>query len=101
MLNILGIKTVKRMVKPMTNYRAVIEELTKRYDTLSDRVDVLYCACNDLLKFAQFVAEEVVVDGDEWAYNQMSFPELACRKLYKLGIVGEKDGRWTYERKES
>lgn len=85
----------------MTNYRAIIEALTKKYDALSDRVDVLSWAYNDLLKFVHFVAEEVTVDGDEWAYNQMSFPELACRKLYKLGIVGEKDGKWTYERKET
>lgn len=64
-----------------------------------------FCEMNEnkvkeLIKFAHFVAKEVVLEGDRWESNYMSFPELACRRLYKLGII-EKDGsRWYYEEPE-
>ena len=50
----------------------------------------------ELLAFARFVAEEVVVDDDEWENNKhYAFPEIICRKLNNLGIV-EKDGAFYY-----
>ena len=55
-------------------------------------------AINGLMAFARFVAEEVVVDDNEWGNNQNTFPEIACRKLFKLGIVSKIDDEmWHYE----
>lgn len=74
-------------------------EATEDPDNFMMDTVALWGANQALLDFAHFVAEEVTVDGDEWAYEQFSFPELACRRLHKLGIVGEEDGRWVYEPK--
>ena len=49
-----------------------------------------------LLDFANWVAKEVI-DDDNWARNNMSFQEIACRKLAKIGIIQEKDGKYIYE----
>ena len=49
------------------------------------------------MEFARFVAEEVVVDDDEWGNNQNAFPEIACRKLFKLGILSRDGEMWHYE----
>ena len=76
-----------------------IEDMTYDIDCFMDATTETFAANQALLDFAHFVAEEVVVDGDEWAYSQFSFPELACRRLYKLGIIGEEDGKWVYEPK--
>ncbi len=46
--------------------------------------------------FARWVAVEVI-DEELWTYNYLSFAELACRKLVKLGIMQESDGEYTYE----
>lgn len=46
--------------------------------------------------FAKWVAVEVI-DEELWTYNHLSFAELACRKLVKLGIMQESDGEYTYE----
>lgn len=54
-------------------------------------------AIEELLDFAHFVASNVVVSDEEWDNNMLVFPEVASRKLNKLGIV-EKDGAcWSYE----
>lgn len=49
--------------------------------------------------FARWVAVEVI-DEELWTYNYLSFAELACRKLVKLGIMQESDGEYTYEVKD-
>ena len=56
--------------------------------------------CEDLFKkamksldFAEWVASEIMPDI-EWINNRDAFPELACRRLEKLGIVEEKNGMW-------
>lgn len=49
--------------------------------------------------FARWVAKEVI-DEEMWTYNHLSFAEIACRKLVKLGIMQESDGEYTYERVE-
>ena len=54
-------------------------------------------AIEELMAFARFVAEEVVVDDNEWGNNQNAFPEIACRKLFKLGIVSKDGEIWHYE----
>lgn len=55
-------------------------------------------AIEELMAFARFVAEEVVVDDNEWGNNQNAFPEIACRKLFNLGIVSKIDDEmWHYE----
>lgn len=46
--------------------------------------------------FARWVATEVI-DEEMWTYNHLSFAEIACRKLVKLGIMQESDGEYTYE----
>jgi len=46
--------------------------------------------------FAKWVAVEVI-DEELWTYNHLSFAEIACRKLVKLGIMQESDGEYTYE----
>ena len=51
----------------------------------------------ELMAFARFVAEEVVIDDNEWGNNQNAFPEIACRKLFKLGIVSKDGNMWHYE----
>ena len=54
-------------------------------------------AIEELLDFAHFVASNVVVSDEEWDNNMLVFPEVASRKLNKLGIM-EKDGAcWSYE----
>lgn len=51
-----------------------------------------------LREFSEFVAEEVCRDGFEAEAG--AFAEIACRKLYNLGIV-QKDGcLWAYEPRE-
>lgn len=54
----------------------------------------------ELLDFAHFVAKEVFQDDNYWELNYRAFPELACRRLYKLGIVEKNNGAWHYEPKE-
>ena len=44
-------------------------------------------------KFAEWVASEIMPEI-EWVNNQNAFPELACRRLEKLGIVREENGMW-------
>lgn len=46
--------------------------------------------------FARWVATEVI-DEEMWTYNHLSFAELACRKLVKLGIMQESNGEYLYE----
>jgi len=45
----------------------------------------------ELYRFAKWVAKEVCQDN--FADNADAFAEIACRKLYYLGII-EKDGAW-------
>jgi len=47
------------------------------------------------LEFAEWVAEEIF--SDDWEHNKVSFEEVACRKLEKLGII-EKIGEYYYLR---
>ena len=76
-----------------------IEDMTYDIDCFNDEITAMFGTNQALLDFAHFVAEEVVVDEDEWAYEQFNFPELACRRLYRLGIIEEEDGRWVYDPK--
>lgn len=46
-------------------------------------------------EFAKFVADEIF--DENWEFNKEAFAELACRKLYQLGIVKSKDSEWIYE----
>lgn len=64
---------------------------------LSDHLKQAADAIDELMRFAHFVAREVVVSDEEWESNECAFPEIASRKLHKIGIV-EKDGAfWHYE----
>ena len=48
-----------------------------------------------LEEFVYFVAEELF--NEEWDFNSThSFPELACRKLAKLGIVEVREKEYVY-----
>ena len=48
---------------------------------------------DEALDFARWVAEEIM-DEELWELNSSAFPEIACRKLEKLGIVKSNDGCW-------
>ena len=48
------------------------------------------------LIFAMWVAEQVCRED----FESESFPELACRRLHRLGIVKRKDGNWTFDPNE-
>lgn len=47
-------------------------------------------------EFAEFVAEEIF--SEEWEFNKDSFSEIACRKLYKLGVIDKNDDEWVYKK---
>ena len=53
----------------------------------------------NLEKFAEWVASEIMSDI-EWINNRDAFPELACRRLEKLGIVRAENGEWVRTYKE-
>lgn len=61
--------------------------------TLDDAAD----AIEELMRFAHFVAREVVVTDEEWELNNMAFPEIICRKLNNLGVVSKNGELWHYE----
>lgn len=50
---------------------------------------------DQLEEFARWVAAEII-DEEMWALNYLSFAEIACRKLTKLGIMQESDGEYLY-----
>ncbi len=74
-------------------------ELCDKHDnkTLSGTYKEAADAIEELMAFARFVAEEVVVDDNEWGNNQNAFPEIACRMLFKLGIVSRDSKMWHYD----
>ena len=63
-------------------------------------VDVQKISRDKLLEFANWVAKEVI-DDDLWEINHYGFPEIACRKLVKLGIMKEEGDTYTYEYEEN
>ena len=48
-----------------------------------------------LIDFANWVANEIMSENFE--EDAEVFIEIACRKLYKLGIIKKKDDQWVYE----
>ena len=48
-----------------------------------------------LIDFAHWVANEIMSENCE--EDADVFIEIACRKLYKLGIIKKEDNRWVYE----
>lgn len=70
---------------------------TEHAEDIRQAIDIM-CKYQKLEDFAKWVAAEVI---DEelwlWTYNHLAFAELACRKLVKLGIMQESDGKYTYE----
>lgn len=50
----------------------------------------------DYKAFAEWVAREIT-DEENWECNSGAFPELACRKLNKLGVVDTDGKGWIYE----
>lgn len=53
---------------------------------------------NKWKEFAHWVAKQVI-NEENWEENNYkdAFPELALRKLYKLGIVEKDEESWYYE----
>ena len=43
--------------------------------------------------FCEWVANEII-DESEWENNCYAFPELACRRLRELGIIGSDGKNW-------
>lgn len=52
---------------------------------------------NDLMDFARWVADMIFTE-EEMDFDL--FSELACRRLWKLGIVGKDDENWIYHTEE-
>ncbi len=50
---------------------------------------------DDLKDFAKWVAREIF-DPLFDEHNHYAFVELACRRLNKLGIVGNVDNNWVF-----
>lgn len=48
-----------------------------------------------LIDFANWVAKEIM--NENFEEDADVFIEVACRKLYKLGIIKKEDNRWVYE----
>lgn len=45
-------------------------------------------------EFAEWIAQEIF--DANWDFNYAAIAELACRKLYKLGVIGKDGENWTY-----
>jgi len=54
----------------------------------------------DYKAFCEWVASEIM-DEEFWEYNCNAFPEIACRKLNKLGIVKKEGDMWVYENEKA
>ena len=50
---------------------------------------------DDYVLFCEWVAREIL-DEENWELNCDAFPELACRRLHKLGII-DTDGKCWYQ----
>ena len=80
-------------------YEALIAHLREcatidpSYNTYAEAAD----AIEELMRFAHFVAREVVVTDEEWELNNLAFPEIICRKLNNLGVVSKDGELWHYE----
>ena len=72
-----------------------VSDLEKDIEAYDIAIDTMR-KYQQLEDFARWVATEVI-DEDMWTYNHLSFAELACRKLVKLGIMQESDGEYSYE----
>ena len=70
-------------VYPNAKYK-VIEATMTRYD--------------EVINFCEWVANEVLKE-ELWEVNSDSFAEIACRKLYKLGIIEKQGDSWVYKEK--
>lgn len=75
-------------IRDCTGNKEFVEALELSIDTMRKY--------QQLEDFARWVAVEVI-DEELWTYNHLSFAELACRKLVKLGIMQKSDGEYTYE----
>ena len=51
-----------------------------------------------LIRFAEWVAKQVVSGWQE--ENPGAFAEIACRKLFYLGLVRQDDVNWIYDGEE-
>lgn len=88
--------TVDEHIKILKSYH---NGFTGYVSNLQDSIDVavdIMGKYQQLEDFARWVAVEVI-DEELWTYNHLSFAEIACRKLVKLGIMQESDGEYTYE----
>lgn len=82
---------------PMVTITLPDDAYLTRFDYTVQEVDV-----KGLLEFARWVADEIFGAEDapdnpfDYGYGG-AFAEIACRKLYKLGIVKMKGEDWHYE----
>ena len=83
------------LVKRLRNRRICIQQSGSLDDfpMLAEAAD----AIEELMRFAYFVAREVVVTDEEWELNNLAFPEIICRKLNNLGVVSKAGEMWHYE----
>lgn len=88
--------TIEKHIEVLSSYN---HGFTGYAGNLQDSIDVAIDTMRKYQKledFAKWVAAEVI-DEELWTYNHLAFAELACRKLVKLGIMQESDGKYTYE----
>lgn len=80
-------------------------EVARQYAPKFDKpvVDVMEKSIAEpYIEFCEWVAEEIFGDeGNYWENVKDAFPELACRRLHKLGIVHKEGDKWLWvDRKE-
>lgn len=88
-------EAINYLITPKIASTEVTPEMQKQLDAHAIAIETMR-KYQQLEDFARWVAEEII-DEDMWTYNHLSFAELACRKLVKLGIMQESDGEYSYE----
>ena len=77
----------------------MLEENIKKAIEYTPCVDVVdRYKYDEVINFCEWVASEVMKE-ELWEVNSDSFAEIACRKLYKLGIVDKQGDSWVYKEK--
>ena len=82
--------------------KAIVDTIIDLQPTIEAKPSKLREVIEPYREFCEWVAEEIFGDeGDYWENVKDAFPELACRRLHKLGIVHKEGDKWLWaDRKE-
>lgn len=69
-------------------------------DCMNNLVKDAAAAIEELLSFAQYVADKVTMSDEDWEDYHEAFTEVACRKLVKLGVISIEDDMYVYRQDE-